>query len=297
MEIILTIFLFVLGAMLGSFAACQVWRIKKGDKAKRSHCMSCGYQLKWYDNVPIISWLCLRGKCRKCGKKIGRMEIFAELGLAVVFVLSYLLWPKKQWLDAGFGLMGGVGSGLDVANIVIVLEMVKFGLLLALLVPLLISFLYDLKFLELPVAILYVNIAIAVLFAGVSIWQGVLTDGALQYANEMPFWLRGLCEYGAAFAILPGLYFVMYKISHEKWVGGGDWILNIALALVLGNFWLATFAMFLSNILGLVAYLPKTLSAKKGKKLEMQIPFGPFLILAFWLIFVGQNFILDMVWY
>ena len=92
------VFLFIFGAAFGSFACCQVWRIRKKDKAKWSHCMHCKYQLQWYDNIPIISWLSLGGKCRKCKKKIGYAEILAEVGLAVAFVLSFVFWPNQDQL-------------------------------------------------------------------------------------------------------------------------------------------------------------------------------------------------------
>ena len=95
------IILAVLGAGLGSFACCQAWRVKKGDKSPRSHCMHCKYQLKWYDNIPIISWLMLGGKCRKCHKKIGAAELMAEILMAAVFAISYVFWPWRAELYAG----------------------------------------------------------------------------------------------------------------------------------------------------------------------------------------------------
>ena len=86
--------MFILGACFGSFLCCQArrLRLKEGKKPKskklpaRSICLSCGYQLKWYDNLPIFSWLLLRGKCRKCRQKIGILEVLSELGLALAFL-------------------------------------------------------------------------------------------------------------------------------------------------------------------------------------------------------------------
>ena len=49
--------------------------------------MKCHYQLKWYDNLPVISWLALRGKCRKCKTKIGIAELLSEISLALAFLL------------------------------------------------------------------------------------------------------------------------------------------------------------------------------------------------------------------
>lgn len=59
---------FLYGIVIGSFLNVCIYRIPLGESiAKdRSHCMTCGYQLRWYDLVPLFSWLALGGKCRKC---------------------------------------------------------------------------------------------------------------------------------------------------------------------------------------------------------------------------------------
>ena len=103
MNIAVMIILGVLGAAFGSFACCQAWRIYKHDKSALSHCMKCDYKLKWYDNIPVLSWLMLGGKCRKCRKPIGAAEILSELGLAAAFVLSFALWPYYQQIVEGNG--------------------------------------------------------------------------------------------------------------------------------------------------------------------------------------------------
>lgn len=84
----------------------------------------------------------------------------------------------------------------------------------------------------------------------------------------------------------------MYKISGESWVGGGDWILCIPLALMLSNMWLALMCMFAANVIGSIVMLPV---AVKKKKKNMVIPFGPFLIVSFWLIYLAQGPILTFV--
>lgn len=71
-DIILYIIIFLFGIVIGSFLNVCIFRIpKKEDIVKMSsHCMSCGYRLKWYDMIPVFSFLALRGKCRKCGSKL-----------------------------------------------------------------------------------------------------------------------------------------------------------------------------------------------------------------------------------
>ncbi|MBR6097146.1 prepilin peptidase [Candidatus Saccharibacteria bacterium] len=251
------IVLFVLGAMMGSFACCQAWRIRKGDKAKWSHCMNCKYQLQWYDNIPIVSWIALGGKCRKCRHKIGYAEILSEVGVGFIFALSYILWPRFEELFK-----------LDV------LEVIKYGLFLINLVMMTILFVYDAKWKELPVKLLYATWVVAIGFLGINMWQEYQVAGSID-----------LLTIFGALLILPVFYFIMYRISHESWVGGGDWMLCVPLALMLGDFWLAMFAMFAANILGCVTMLPVALS-KKDRRLK--IPFGPFLILGFLVVFFLQ---------
>lgn len=105
--ILLYIIVFLYGIVIGSFLNVCIYRIpKKENIAKvRSHCMSCGYQLKWYDLVPLFSYLFLGGKCRKCKEKISiqypiiealngvlYLLVFAEYGLSIETLLYCLLF-------------------------------------------------------------------------------------------------------------------------------------------------------------------------------------------------------------
>ena len=259
------IILGVLGAAFGSFACCQAWRIKKHDKSPRSHCMKCKYQLKWYDNIPILSWLLLGGKCRKCRKPIGIAEILSELGLAVIFVLSYVLWPLRDELFVN------------------AFETAKFALFLGQLVVFAILFVYDARWKEMPSAVLIAGCVVGALFFGVCVAERWYHD---QLNYEMFVSLLG------AMLILPGFYYLMYKASKETWVGSGDAILCVPLAMMLSNFWLAMFCLFLSNMVGSVVMLPVTI-IKREK--HAMIPFGPFLIIGFWLVYIFQGFFFSFV--
>ena len=256
--IIMALLWFVLGAGMGSFMMCQVWRIKTGDKSKWSHCMNCGERLKWYDNVPVLSWLILRGKCRSCGKKIGVAEFLSEILMGGLFLAVGLVW--KDWTFFG------------------VSQLVAF---LALIVGLMGLFVYDAKWRRLPNVLLAYTVICAVILVALRI-------GALVSESQLTGLV--LLDYSGALAILPGVYFFLYKLSREQWVGGGDYILCIALALALGKFWLAFFVLFLANLMGSLISVPIVLSGKKGAK----IAFGPFLILAFLLVFFFGDAILAM---
>ena len=256
--------LFLLGAAFGSFACCQAWRIKKNDRSKRSHCMHCKYQLKWYDNVPIVSWLMLGGKCRKCHKKIGYIEILAELGLAIVYILSFLFWPAKNGLLA-----------------LQLIEWVKFIIFLLILVVFAILFVFDARWKELPVGLLATSTCMALVYWGIIVYQSYNLYGGYDW------W-----KFVLALLFLPGLYYLLYKVSNEKWVGGGDWILCLPLVLLLGgNMWLSLICVFLSNIIGCLTMLPVMAKKKAGQK-HVMIPFGPFLIIGFLVTFFAEGWIM-----
>lgn len=263
------IILFIFGAAFGSFACCQAWRIKNRDKSPRSHCQNCDYQLKTRDNIPIISWLILRGKCRKCGKPIGTAEILTELGLGLAFILTYLFYPALANIPSDLNLIFYGFNWLPLAELTV---------FLILLVPLAILFIYDLRWGELPVAPLTFSIICAIIWVILRQWS-LFTVG-----DFSPNFITELL--GAAL-VLPFLYYFLYKFSNEQWVGSGDWILCIPLALVLGNLWLAFLCLFTSNLLGTIFALPQL--TRKNKHRQRKIHFGPFLILGFLAVFFAQN--------
>ena len=212
MQILFLVFMFILGAAFGSFLCCQVRRLhlKAGKKkfSKRSICLHCQKQLKWYDNIPIISWLILRGKCRNCHKKIGYAEIVSELATATTFVML------------------GTTINLETATI---LEWVKYVITILLTLTLIFLAIYDGMYGELPTACLIV----AVLFAALSIVPNLVSNFSIQ-----PF---------LSSALFGGIYLGLYLISKGKWVGDGDWLLALAIGLALGRPWLSMIALFVAN--------------------------------------------------
>jgi leader peptidase (prepilin peptidase)/N-methyltransferase len=83
---------FVLGLVLGSFFNVCIWRIPRKESIVKppSHCPSCDTLIKWYDNIPVISFFILMGKCRKCGRKISIRYPLVEILTAILFCLCYL---------------------------------------------------------------------------------------------------------------------------------------------------------------------------------------------------------------
>ena len=82
----------IIGLMVGSFANVCVYRIPRGDSVAfpGSHCPTCQHEIAWYDNIPLLSWLLLKGKCRHCSSKISPRYPFLELLMAVSW--AYLAW-------------------------------------------------------------------------------------------------------------------------------------------------------------------------------------------------------------
>lgn len=263
MLVLFLCFMGVLGAVLGSFACCQARRLhskEKGAKiaSKWSICESCHKRLKWYENIPIFSWLFLKGRCKKCHKKIGLAEPLSELGLAIALLaLGFKFWPSLSALNSPF-------------------PFISFILLIIIFVALAICFIYDALWGSFPTFILYITLALSIIFLVFEYISGTKID---------------LISLLAGIGILPGVYYLLYFFSKEKLVGSGDWLLCLPFALILHNFWLCFFVLFLSNFLAVLIQLPLTLLTKKKSH---QFPFGPFLIIAFLVVYLASEFLVKI---
>jgi leader peptidase (prepilin peptidase)/N-methyltransferase len=94
-----TIFLLLFGLLIGSFLTVVAHRVPLGESivGGRSHCPSCSSQIAAYDNVPVLSWLVLRGRARCCGTPISPRYPLTELATGALFVLVGIVF----WGDAG----------------------------------------------------------------------------------------------------------------------------------------------------------------------------------------------------
>ncbi len=269
----------LLGLVAGSFAGASVWRLRarqllhdkhngeEYDKAElrrlepllhtkttndRSQCLRCHHTLSWYDLLPLFSWLSTGGKCRYCKKPIGRFEPLIEIGTAVLFAVFFLHWTYMY--------PGGAWVGLGVWVVMLTMFVVLFA--------------YDAKWFLLPDSVMLPLIGLASAYAAYAI-----------SVAETPITLFGSTV--AAVAILAGLYLTLWLISKGNWVGFGDVKLGLALGLLLMDWKLALLTLFLANLIGTVIVLPGILTGKMSRK--TQIPFGPLLILGFFIaLFWGQ---------
>ena len=96
------IFLFLLGLCVGSFLNVLIYRLPKEEEFVRtpSHCMTCGHELKWYELLPVFSWLAQGGKCRACGVKLSAQYPIVEALNGTVWLLTAILY-QGDWLTVG----------------------------------------------------------------------------------------------------------------------------------------------------------------------------------------------------
>jgi len=118
---------FVLGLLFGSFLNVCISRLPPHESlwSPRSHCPNCQATIRWYDNIPLLSWMLLRARCRECKQPISWRYPAVELAMGLLFVLcgrllvgGYLayaqfgepfdiwLWPSIVWAILGFLLIG-----------------------------------------------------------------------------------------------------------------------------------------------------------------------------------------------
>ena len=112
---IVAMFAGVIGLIIGSFLNVVIWRVPRGESivSPPSACPNCHHRLRAYDNIPVVSWLLLRGKCRDCSAPISVRYPLVELLTAVLFVVMSLLVPLAM-LPAYLWL---TGAGVALAAI------------------------------------------------------------------------------------------------------------------------------------------------------------------------------------
>ncbi len=101
----------IVGLCVGSFLNVVIYRVPKGMSiaSPGSHCTSCGYELRWYDNIPVISYLILGGKCRKCKSHISFRYTAVEIANAALWVLCvHLFFKESVWLACIYALVFSV---------------------------------------------------------------------------------------------------------------------------------------------------------------------------------------------
>lgn len=196
LTLFLYLIIFLYGVVIGSFLNVCILRIPKGESlvSERSHCMSCGHRLAWYDLFPLFSYLFLRGKCRYCGAKISAQYPIIEAANALTWCLCF-------WIN-GFNEANGY-SGFVIS----LLEAVVCSCLLTLSV-------IDARTQEIPFS---VNLVIACM-------------GVVRMLTDLQNW----STYVIGFAATLIFFLLIVLITKGKGMGGGDVKLMAAAGLFLG---------------------------------------------------------------
>ena len=244
---------FIFGTVVGSFLNVVAWRVPRGESIVRpgSHCTSCGKAISFYDNVPVLSWFILRGRCRNCGSRFSVRYSIVELVTGLFFAAVILK----------FGI-----SWIFFRNITFV------SLLICVVLT-------DLACFASRITISMGGIAIGLLFSlspgGSGLLRSLLSAaGAFFLFCLIRFASRLLLKNRPGYAIAPK----GHEDEADEFQGGMGWG-DIKLAGMIGAFLgpsLTAVALFIGFLTGALTGIA-TMAAGRNKRLP--VPFGPFLAL------------------
>ncbi|MCK5085609.1 prepilin peptidase [Candidatus Parcubacteria bacterium] len=274
------ILIFIFGLVIGSFLNVVIFRLETSDKIinDRSKCLYCDHRLSWYDLVPVLSFLFLKGKCRYCGKKISFQYPIVEITTGLLFVLVCCYFPF-------------------VSNISL---LIKWLFLFYILSALIIVFFYDLKHFIIPDKIIFPAVIVALIYNLIS--DFISSSGAKfdyffinnSINSQLYLFLLGSQFFNTFIAALVGFLFLflILLMTKGKGMGGGDVKLAFLMGLVLG--WpVLLLAMLMSFILGSIYGIPLIILGRK--KMNSMVPFGPFLVMGTFIALFWGNEIIS--WY
>ena len=251
MNIIIAIYIFIIGTIMGSFFNVVAHRLSNNESIIKpgSHCESCQHLLKWYELIPIISFLIQGGRCRQCHTKLSWWYHLIEIITGLFYLFSYLY----------FGLSPDFFISLVISSVLVITCITDFNYLIILDEPLVIG------------SILIVLITL-------------ITSGLVD----------------TLIAILSGLllffFMLLVKILGDKAfkresLGGGDIKLSFFIGLSLG-YKLAFVNLVLASLLTLPIAFYYLVKYK-----DREVPFGPFLIISNFIIFIFASPILEFIDY
>lgn len=232
--------LFIFGLAVGSFLSVVIYRLRSGESALkgRSRCDHCKKQIAWFDNVPLLSYLWLGGKCRYCKKEIAVEHLILELLVGLQFVWVYWL------LKVNFSFFGHLEGFYSLSLLLYWLILFSGSLVIAV---------YDIKYMLIPDEVLFPLIGVSFLRLFLSHqWQVLIT------------------------ALLSmGFIYSIHVLTRGRGMGFGDVKLAFLMGLVLG--WpLIVVAYFVAFLTG--AGVGVILMLINIKKFKDKIAFGPFLL-------------------
>jgi leader peptidase (prepilin peptidase)/N-methyltransferase len=252
----------VLGLIIGSFLNVVVWRLPRSESLSHpgSACPKCGHAIRWFDNIPVVSWLLLRGRCRDCGAPISPRYPLVELATGIFFsaVTAWLLGPAAPEM-------------LAASPAAVLAALVGFLYLAAITVAL--------ALIDLDTHTLPNKIVLPAYIVG-----GVALVGASALSGDWGALLRALIGMAAMFVA----YLVM-ALAYPGGMGLGDVKLAGVLGLYLawigwGALLIGAFAAFvLGGLFSIVLLALRKVNRKSG------IPFGPWMLGGAWVgVFMGE---------
>lgn len=246
----MSIFIFLFGLTIGSFTNVLIYRLPREESIvfPGSHCPNCNHELKWYDNIPLFSYLILKGKCRYCKEKISIRYPLIELINGIIYLSFFTI----------FGLT---------------LEFINLSLLTSILLSIA---MIDLKHQIIPDSLVVSALVLNIIYKTAS-----------YFIYDMPF---GFLDSVLGLLTGAGFFLIILLISHGG-MGGGDITLIGALGFSLG-FKNTLLMILLSFIIGAIISL--FLLAFKFKTMKDPIPFGPFIIIAFYLSYFFSDRIISL---
>ena len=219
------IFVIILGALWGSFANVCIIRIPqgKGVVVGRSFCVKCKKKIQWFDNIPIISYLLLKSKCRNCKTKISFQYFLVESISLINFLVLYLIF------------------GISLTTLLLIILSLVF----------LIIFFIDLKHYIIPNSLTYSMMILGFLKSFVPNLDPIFPN----FLNSL---IGGLLGYGIIWSII---YFYR-QFKKKEGMGLGDAKLFAVIGFWFGWISIP-FVIFLSSIIALLSVLPDLLRSSK----------------------------------
>ena len=252
-KVLAIVFTLLIGLCVGSFLNVVIYRLPMHmSLAKpRSHCTNCGKEIKWYDNIPVLSYIFLRAKCRHCKSKISFRYPFVE-------ILNMVLWFLALMLDTNI-----IISSITPNYLMFAIHLVTISCLIC------VAF-CDFDNMEIPDE-----------FQIVLLILGILSFLSGDVSSRVFGFLLG----GGFFALFAGIFYLLKK---KESLGFGDIKLMAVLGLILG-FQNTAITIIFSSIFG--AIILSILSIKNKKEKNKEYPFAVFIVpFAIVAMFVG-NFI------
>ena len=239
--LILSFFAFGMGACIASFLNVVIWRVPRDESivSPPSHCPTCKAPIKWYQNIPILSWLCLRGKCATCKAPISPRYIFVEF-------LGGLLFLAAFWRYGWFAPLAWVWISLMIVG----------------------SFIdFDHKLL--PDFTTIGGMVLGVAFHAV---------GSLAFSFDFRILAFSLIGLAFGFGLLWLVRFLGSKAFGREAMGMGDVFLMGAVGALFGPVAVLV-TLILSSLVGSVVGLSMVALAKTRLGRFVEIPYGPYICL------------------